>query len=155
MTTEPRPNPETIPPVRKELTLRCSADHAFTVFTRELGTWWPLASHSISGDRARTASFEPRVGGRLFETDADGAEHPWGEVTEWAPPNRVAFRWHPGGDPARPTRVDVRFEAIAADQTRMVLVHSGWDVLDDGAKTRAGYESGWDGVLERYRGATV
>ena len=46
------------------------------------------------------------------------------------------------------TEVRVTF-ATDGDGCRVELTHSGWEALDDGATTRGGYNSGWNGVLER------
>jgi len=36
--------------VRKSLVVECSPERAFEVFTREVGSWWPLHVHSIGGN---------------------------------------------------------------------------------------------------------
>jgi hypothetical protein len=69
----------TIDAIRKTVTIDCTAEHAFRVFTEGIGTWWPLHTHSISvmddGSGApETAVMEPRVGGRLYERTRDGRE---------------------------------------------------------------------------------
>jgi hypothetical protein len=33
--------------VRKSLVVNCDVERAFEVFTREIGSWWPLDTHSI------------------------------------------------------------------------------------------------------------
>ena len=37
----------TIAPVLKSVHVSCSPEHAFAVFTREIGSWWPLETHAI------------------------------------------------------------------------------------------------------------
>lgn len=60
--------------VEKTVVASASQTHAFAVFTEGLGTWWPLESHHIGAQPARTAVIEPRQGGRWFERGVDGSE---------------------------------------------------------------------------------
>jgi uncharacterized protein YndB with AHSA1/START domain len=97
-------------------------------------------------------TFQGRVGGRVFETAPDGTEHLWGTVTEWDPPRRVAFTWHPGRPVDSRQEVEVTFQP-AGQGSRVDLVHSGWEHLGEQAVgMRAGYDTGWDFVLGRYTG---
>ena len=140
----------TIEPVRRTVVVERPVEEAFRVFTEEIGKWWDLAGHSISNDRtgapSQTASMEGRVGGRLYERMSDGNEAEWGRLTAWEPPHRVAFEWFVTGTP---TDVDVRF-AAEGDATRVELVHSGFDRLENGEWRREGYDKGWAFMLGRY-----
>src|SRR5919108_348621 len=69
-----------------------------------------------------------------------------GRLHVWEPPHRVAFEWFVTGTP---TDVDVRFVA-EGDATRVELVHSGFDRLEDAERRRAGYDEGWALGLRRY-----
>ncbi|MEM9069454.1 MAG: SRPBCC family protein [Myxococcota bacterium] len=142
----------TIAPVVKTLELSCSVEHAFTVFTQRMATWWPLATHSIAGVNAESVTVEGEVGGRIVERASDGSEHVWGTILIWEPPTRLAFTWHPGRDASSAQHVEVRFES--GTSTTVTLTHKGWEKLGDEAQThRDGYDSGWDGVLADYVGA--
>jgi len=143
-------NGHTIEPVRKTVEVGCTVAEAFSLFTDEIDSWWPLATHSIGEADAEACYFEGREGGRIYESDADGSIHLWGTVTAWEPPARVVFTWHPGRDASTAQEVELRFSE-SADGTRVELEHRGWDILGDRAvETRNAYESGWVGVLERY-----
>ena len=72
----------------------CSADHAFTVWTSKIGTWWP-SDHTVSGDPEEIV-LEGYPGGRIYERTSTGERHEWGEVTTWEPPRRLSYRWHIG-----------------------------------------------------------
>ena len=139
-----------VEPVRRTVTVDRPVEDAFRVFTEEIGKWWALEVHSLSLDRtgapARTATMEGRVGGRLYEQMSDGNEADWGKLLVWEPPHRVAFEWHVTGTP---TEVEVRFTPDG-DGTRVDLVHSGFDRLEDAARSRRGYDEGWALGLERY-----
>lgn len=144
MTAEAVPELE---PVRKELVVRCRLGLAFEVFTARMAEWWPMASHSVGQEQTRSVTVEPAVGGRLYETCADGSEHTWGEVTHWDPPSGFDCTWHPGRQPNQATRLSLRFEA-EGEGTRVRLEHRGWEILGDLAEeTRAGYDGGWETVL--------
>lgn len=141
---------ETTEAVRKTVLVDADPETAFRVFTDQIQSWWPLGTHGIFGDDAERLGFED---GQLVEGAKDGREAAWGKVLAWEPPTRVHFTWRPGFDEAQPdTEVEVTF-APEGDGTRVELVHTGWDQLADGAKSRAGYDSGWEGVLEAYRKA--
>ena len=136
----------TIQPVRRAVTVERPLEDAFRVFTEGLGTWWPVATHSIGKDAVETVVMESRAGGRLYERTADGAESDWGRMLVWEPPRRVAFEWRITGTP---TEVEVRFTP-EGDRTRVDLEHRGFERLEDGAARRESYNNGWVTVLEQY-----
>ena len=119
---------ERIAPVRKTVTVRCSVEDAFHIFTERIAAWWPLETHSVGEHLSETCAFEGRLGGRLYERLADGTEVLWGEVLQWGPPNLLAFTWHPGQEPDSAQTVEVVFTAID-EGTRVELTHSGWEKL--------------------------
>jgi uncharacterized protein YndB with AHSA1/START domain len=144
-------------PISRTVTVGCSVDRAFRVFTEEIGTWWPLETHSIAvdqglGQRAVTLRVDARRGGRIEEVLEDGSIRQWGGVDVWEPPSRVVFWWKPNDLPTPPTEVEVRFTADG-DSTRVDLDHRGWDGLGPAAqRIRPLYasEGGWTMVLGRY-----
>jgi uncharacterized protein YndB with AHSA1/START domain len=80
-------------PLRMSFDVECSAEHAFTVWTSGIATWWP-ADHTVTGRDGVTVVMQSGVGGRIYERTPDGVEHDWGEVTVWRPPARLAYLWH-------------------------------------------------------------
>ena len=99
--------------IRKSVVVNCNPERAFQVFT-EIGSWWPLHTHSISvmddgTDPPETAAIEPFVGGRLYERTTDGRELPWGKVLTWEPPSRVVIEWKVNPDAVAPTEIEWRF----------------------------------------------
>ena len=136
--------------VRKSIVVACDVERAFDVFTRQVGTWWPLHSHSIGGDKITDVIVEEQVGGRIYERHSDGGEGEWGRVLVWEPPARFAMSWYPGHDDSRATRLEVRFTA-EGDGTRVDLEHTGWEILGDEApETVKSYTEGWGYVLGYY-----
>ncbi|MEN8376415.1 MAG: SRPBCC domain-containing protein [Gemmatimonadota bacterium] len=138
-------------PLVKTVRVPLGERETFDLFTSGIGAWWPLATHSVGLDRAVDCAFEPRVGGRLFETLSDGSEKPWGVVTEWRPPRRLTFSWHPGRDAETAQEVEVSFAPEPGGGTLVRLEHRGWDLLGDEAEAmRGNYDGGWDGVLDQF-----
>lgn len=136
--------------VRKEITVDAPLETAFRVFTQEIGSWWPLPTHSVFADRARSVEMEPRAGGQIVETSEAGEQSVWGTLTAWEPPHRVSFSWHPGRGPETAQEVEVTF-AARGDGTLVRLVHTGWEKLGDAAEEQVrSYDGGWDHVLTRF-----
>ena len=142
-----------VPPLEKRIRVRCTPRRAFEAFTAEFGRWWPLATHSVAQDKAKACAIEPWLGGRVFETDALGNEHPWGRITRWQPPFGFAMTWHPGRGPETAQRVSLHF-AAQGEGTLVTLIHDGWEALAERAMSiRANYDQGWEKVLGGdYRG---
>jgi uncharacterized protein YndB with AHSA1/START domain len=137
-------------PVRQSVRVRRPIEAAFELFTRDIGTWWPVGTHHARGDVVGVV-FETRLGGRIYERCRDGAEADWGHVLAWEPPHRVVFTWAPGRSPGGPTEVEVRFTAEDPATTRVDLEHRGWERLGDlAAETRSSYLNGWPGVMRLY-----
>jgi uncharacterized protein YndB with AHSA1/START domain len=136
--------------VRKSVAVRCAPEQAFALFTEGVASWWPLATHSVGEERARSAVFEGRVGGRIYEIWDDGQEHDWGEVLVWEPPHRVVYSWQP--NPKRPAATEVEVRVVAeGDGARVELEHRGWERLGAEATEAYGnYDGGWDTVLAAY-----
>lgn len=136
-----------VPPVEKSVTVACAPARAFAAFTAEIGQWWPLATHSVGQAQARKVVIEPAIGGRVYEICANGAEHDWGRVLQWTPPQVFAMSWHPGRAADTQQVLEVRFSAEGSG-TRVALVHRGWEILGAEAQARRdNYEGGWTRIL--------
>jgi len=142
-----------IEPLHLSFEVRCSAAHAFDVWTARIATWWP-ADHTVSGESSLAVVLEPRVGGRVFERTASGVEHDWGEITVWEPPRRLVYQWHLRRDGADATEVEVRFEPLGAGSTRVDIEHRGWERLGaDAQRWRDANVGGWSTLLPHFLGA--
>ena len=114
----------TIPAVERSIDLRCSADHAFTVFTDRIATWWPLDRHSIAayldGRTAVDCVIEGRVGGRVYEVLDGGSQLDWGRVAQWEPGRLLELDWNPSLEtrPYTRSRCGSRRPAIAPAGSR-------------------------------------
>jgi hypothetical protein len=139
-----------IEPLRLTFTVDCDVEHAFETWTSRIDTWWPK-THSWTGEHDLRVMLEPRLGGRIFERTASGAEHEWGEVTRWEPPSRFAYLWHLRRDRADATDVEITFAGRNDGTTIVEIVHTGWERLGaEGQEWRDRNNAGWSGVLPSY-----
>ncbi len=144
-----------IAPVHKSVTVPIPPGRAFELFTGEIDSWWPLATHSVGLERASGVSCGTSVGDRLVETLSDGTTAVWGSVVESDPPRRIIFSWHAGRAADDATRLELTFTAAGDGGTVVELTHSGWERWADGGTRAAGYSGGWAIVLARYVGAAA
>ncbi len=146
-------NQTAIEPIRKQISVDCNVESAFRTFTEGIATWWPVETHSITGE-STTPVFEQRSGGRMYERAPDGAEHDWATILVYEPPHRVVLEWRVNSA-VPPTEVKVRFTQDG-DATRVELEHRGWERYEDGgAEARGSYDSGWPKVLDRFSEAAA
>jgi hypothetical protein len=143
-----------IEPLRIDLEVEASPEHAFDTWTLAIDTWWP-ADHTVTGTPRPTVVLEPRVGGRLYEQAPDGTEHEWGEVVAWERPHRFAYLWHLRRDRADATDVEIRFTPLDdGRRTRIEIIHTGWERLGAGGQDwRDRNLGGWSTLLPHLRAA--
>jgi uncharacterized protein YndB with AHSA1/START domain len=140
----------TIEPLRLAFDVARPAGHAFAVWTRDIGRWWPV-DHTATGEAGLTVTLEPRVGGRIYERTADGREVDWGEVIAWEPPERLVYTWHLRRSPEEATEVEIRFVRVDDGTTRVEIEHRGWERLgSDGPTWRDRNRGGWASLLPHY-----
>ncbi len=141
-------------PIRLSVKVKATPERAFAAFTTNMGTWWPVASHSICEDPATEVVFEERVGGRVYERSPHGREQLWAEVLVWEPPHRLVLAWRPNPAPGPRTEVEVTFHR-QENETRVDLEHRAWERFGSVAEEhRGGYASddGWAAVLRDFVG---
>jgi uncharacterized protein YndB with AHSA1/START domain len=144
--------------VRKEIVVEAPVERAFRVFTERFGDFKPREHNLLASPIAET-TFEPRVGGHIYDRAEDGSECRWARVLAYEPPTRVVFSWDIGPtwqletDPANASEVEVRFVAEGPTRTRVELEHRhidrhgpGWDAVHDGVDG----DAGWPLYLTRY-----
>lgn len=136
--------------VRKTVTVDCSVEEAFRIFTGDAQSWWPTDAHSIHGDDVREIVFEEREGGEVFEISSTGEKGHWATVVSWEPPSRLILAWNILERDPIATELEVRFLA-QGDETRVELEHRGWEALAEAAEKRESYDTGWSHVLGCYR----
>ncbi len=105
--------------VFKSIHVKAPIERAFSVFVEQMESWWP-ATHHIGKTPFEAIFIEPRVGGRWYERNVEGAQCDWGTVLKWDPPHAVCLSWHVGpghdspdwvfdGDKSKASEVEIRF----------------------------------------------
>lgn len=144
--------------VRKEIVVEAPVEQAFSVFTDRFGAFKP-PEHNLLGAPVVETTFEPHVGGHIYDRAEDGTECRWARILAYEPPTRVVFSWDIGptwqleSDPANASEVEVRFVAEGTHRTRVELEHRhidrhgpGWEDVHLGVDS----EGGWPLYLARY-----
>jgi len=132
-------------PVRREVVVAAPPATAFALFTAHIGSWWPLANHSVFGVDGTVAFEGDQVVERL-----GGQRSVWAEVVKLDPPHSIELSWHPGRDARHATELTVRFEDLDGS-TAVRLEHRGWHRLADPQGAREEYEQGWPVVLRVFQ----
>ena len=92
------------------------------------------------------AEADLRVGGRWsieMITDTGKVFRPFGVYRVIERPTRLAFTFHPNGDPDYETLVTLRFRALSKNRTELTLTHEGLQSDTD----RSDHEGGLQGCL--------
>lgn len=141
-----------VQPIQKTIEVPCNPETAFDILVGKTATWWPLDRHSVSamnGKTARSVTIEQSVGGRVYETGAEGEIIPWGSVTVFEPGERIVIAWHINKPEAEATEVEFRFTSAGPSSTRVDLEHRGFDAsAPDAQEFRDRYANGWVTVFE-------
>jgi len=144
--------------VRTSVVVDAPIERAFSVFTDDMGTWWPPDHHILEAELAEMV-FEPREGGHVYDRGVDGSECRWARVLAYEPPNRfvmswdITTHWKLETDLEKTSEVEVRFVSEAPDRTRVELEHrnldrhgEGWEEMRDAV----GSPGGWAGGLRLF-----
>ena len=144
--------------VRKEIVVEAPIERAFSVFTERFGDIKP-PEHNLLGASVVATTFEPRVGGHIYDRAEDGSECHFARILAYEPPNRVVFSWDIGPTWQLETNLDnaseveVRFTAEGPERTRVELEHRhidrhgpGWDGIYYGVEG----DEGWPLYLARF-----
>jgi uncharacterized protein YndB with AHSA1/START domain len=149
----------TIPAVHRRVTVNAPAERAFTLFTREMGTWWPMSSHHIGAADCAQVRVDEEAGGRWYEVGVDGSECDWGRVLAWDPPHRVVLSWQIDGnwaydpDPGHASEVEVTFTAQGPDVTLVEVRHRHFErhgATGAAVGESVAAEGGWGTLLTMY-----
>ena len=133
-------------------------DRAFEVFIEQFGDFKPK-EHNLLGAPIAETTFEPRVGGHIFDRAEDGSECRWARVLAYEPPNRVVFSWdispywqletdeaqrQRGRGPLR--RRDAGPHPVELEHRNLDRHGPGWEGVRDGVAD----DAGWPLYLARY-----
>jgi uncharacterized protein YndB with AHSA1/START domain len=136
--------------IDRSVTIERPLDEVFALYTQRAATWWPFQAGASHNPReAVNLTYEPRPGGRVYETWRDGTEVVWGHVLSWDAPRRFSYSYRPFAD-ERLTEVELSFEAVSEARTQVRVQHRGWEAHgQDGVQRSDGYNNGWKRNLER------
>jgi hypothetical protein len=116
------------------LRVAASPGRAFAAFTEEIGDWWVHEGFfKLTPRSPGRMAFEPPtagIPGRLVERLDSGKVFEVGQVSVWAPGERLVVGWRQAFfAPDQATEVEVRFEPVdaAGEETRITVEHRGWD----------------------------
>ena len=144
--------------VTASIVVEAPIERAFSVFTADIGSWWPPANHILEAELAEMV-FEPRVGGNIYDRGVDGSESRWARVLAYEPPRLVVFSWDIStgwqieSDPKKTSEVQVSFTAEGPDRTLVELEHRHLDRHGDGweqMRAAVGSPDGWGQGLQRF-----
>ncbi len=140
--------------VRASVVVEAPIEHAFSVFTEQMGTWWPKEHHLLEGELDEMV-FEPQVGGNIYDREVGGKETRWARVLAYEPPNRLVFSWDLSNqfqienDKSKTSEVEVTFVADGPKRTNVVLEHrnldrhgEGWESHRDAVASPDGWQLG-------------
>jgi uncharacterized protein YndB with AHSA1/START domain len=111
------------------LRVKATPQHAFDVFTQEIGAWWrPDMLFQLTPRGDGQLRFEPGENGRLVTDLPNGKTFEIGRITAWTPGEKLAFTWRQATfAPDQLTTVTVTFEPVGESETRVSIEHRGWD----------------------------
>ena len=125
------------------VSLRVAAAPApvFEAFTAEIGVWWkPNSLFQLTPRGDGVLRFEPGPEGRLVTTLPNGKEFEVGRILVWRPGERLSFTWRQASfAPEQVTEVDVTFEPVGPEETRVTVTHRGWDAVPQAHAARHGF----------------
>ncbi|MEO7084745.1 MAG: SRPBCC family protein [Gemmatimonadaceae bacterium] len=150
---------QTVAPVRRQVVVEASAEHAFRVFTEGVDRWWPREHHIGKSPMAK-AILEPRAGGRWYAVSQDGSECDTGKVLVWEPPHRLVLAWQITAtwqfDPDFVTEVEVTFTPQGDKKTLVVLEHRNlerYGAQAEGLRASLDAAGGWGKLLQMFSDA--
>ena len=71
-------------PINKTLEVPLTPAEAFNLFTKDINVWWPKATHSVTGAKAKL-TFPAHKDGEIVETGEDGEIAVWGKLIAYHP----------------------------------------------------------------------
>ena len=106
-----------MPDIQIHATVPLAPAAAFDAYVQGMNTWWPRQgvfpySFAPKTTFPRHIRFEAQLGGRYYETFADGEEWVIGQITRYDAPHSLEYTWR---DPNWQGETQIRLEFAAAD----------------------------------------
>ena len=137
--------------VERTLTIAAPPERAWKAWVNEMNAWW---TEPYYNDHVRRTGLcmEPKLGGRYIEQwGADGAGFLIGVITEWLPPERLAYTWSQADWGGVFTLVRIQLLPDGQGSTRIIYVQEGFERLPDGDHVRDGYDYGCNELTNRLK----
>lgn len=142
-------------PLVSTIEVPCDKTKAFTVFIDEMDSWWPLdkfTTTAFTGKASVSIRVEAEEGGEIVEVSPDGTEYLWGNIKQFEPYDFISMDFHiphPTEEVKERSLVEVRFEVVGKNKTRVELKQSNWEAFGKRAKDlQGGYGGGWEIIFE-------
>ncbi len=119
-----------MPDVKLAVTVPLPPERAFDTFVQQMDIWWPRRgvfpySFAPAGTRPLHIRFEPRVGGRYYETFLDESEYEIGRIILYQPPQRLTYTWQ---DPTWRSETQIALAFTDEESgTRVVYQQDGFE----------------------------
>lgn len=110
---------------------------------------------AYDGKSPKSLQVEAKEGGQIVEIGHDDTEHLWGTIKTYDPYNYLALHFHMGMPHPCESLVEIKFQVISEQQTRVELKHSNFEAYGDMAEMNYnGYGTAWDTIFgEVYKAA--
>lgn len=138
-------------PLIKKVEVNCDQKTAFKIFIEEMSSWWLLdrfTTTAFTGKSALEIKTEPRLNGKIIEVAPDGTEYEWGTITNYEPFYFLSMSFHiphPGEVVQERSILELRFNVVNKDKTKVELKQYNWEAFGKRAKMLlGGYGAGWD-----------
>lgn len=114
---------------------------AFDIFVNDIGAWWqPNGLFRTAPGDPGSLAFEGEAERVLVERPEHGEPFEIGRVLVWEPPVRLVFSWRQANFPPElTTEVEVAFEAVEDDVTRVSVEHRGFHRIPGDSAARHGF----------------
>jgi DNA-binding transcriptional ArsR family regulator len=147
MPKTPRPDHATagILNVALEIPIAASRDKVWRTMIDEVHQWWPRDFHAST--RPSRMHFDARLGGRLYEQDAEGGGVVWYTVIALSPGHSIDLAGHLTTMFGGPSQTLLRL-ALRDQGARTVLELSDSVVGNIGDRTAASLEEGWRALFD-------
>jgi uncharacterized protein YndB with AHSA1/START domain len=135
--------------VEQSILIAAKRERVWQGWVEEISAWWSKPYY-IDPENVTGLILEPRLGGRFIEEWGKDAGYLIGHVIEWLPPQRLAYTWSEKSWAGVITVVRLEFIS-EKDQTRIDLIHDGFERLPDGKEQRKSYEHGSADLLGKLK----
>ena len=135
-----------------DIEILSTREHVWTALVEKIDRWWPKGFYALENTEKFT--FEPRLGGRMYEDAGNGAGILWYTVVGFDPPSNMSLAGHlvpPFAGPAT-TFLRLHLSQTGFRKTTLKITDSVFGVVGESAadSMRDGWKEVFDGGLKTY-----